>query len=193
MILNLSHEEGSHYEENANSITRRHFCKHPGARFPARRGLEKIQPAFGEVQCPHAVRTTAEVKDVETKVGMLKLHLFSASTGSGYFLASYGDYPSAPADSNEAESVLDGVLSGIVNGSNSELVSETRFSFYSYPAREIVTKKTSEGEVIVFHWRIYLVGSRLYQLAVGTSQKDSEMPDIAKFLISFDLNKSATR
>jgi len=154
---------------------------------------KKFSPPLGRFSVLMPSEPTAEVKDVETKVGMLKLHQFSASTGSGYFLASYGDYPSAPADSNEAESVLDGVLSGIVNGSNSELVSETKFSFYSNPARELVTKKTSEGEVIVFHWRIYLVGRRLYQLAVGTSQKDSEMPDIAKFLISFDLNKSATR
>ena len=130
-----------------------------------------------------------DLKDVDTAVGTLKLHLFSASTDTGYFLVSYGDYPSAPADLNDAESVLNGVRDGIVNGSTSELVSEKKISLYSYPGREIVTKKATQGDVIVFKWRIYLVGRRLYQIAVGTTQKDAEMPDVNKFLTSFDLNK----
>jgi hypothetical protein len=154
---------------------------------------KKFSPPAGKFSIIMPSEPTPEVEDVETDVGTMKLHLFSASTSNGYVLASYGDYPSAPADSNEAESVLDGVRDGIVNGSNSELVSENKFSFYSHPARELITKKTDQGEVIVFHCRVYLVGRRLYQLAVGTTQKDSEIPDITKFLISFDLNKSATR
>jgi hypothetical protein len=132
---------------------------------------------------------TLEVRDVDSAVGMLKLYLYSTSTSSGYFLASYGDYPTAPKDANEAESVLDGVRDGIVSGSKSELVSEKKISLYGYPGREIITKKTNEGEVVIFHWKICLVGRRLYQLTVGTTQKDSEIPDVMKFLSSFDLNK----
>lgn len=96
---------------------------------------KKFSPPAGKFSILMPSEPTPEVRDVDTAVGTLKLYLFAASTSSGYFLASYGDYPSAPADSNEAESVLDGVRDGIVNGSNSELVSENRFSFYSHPAR----------------------------------------------------------
>jgi len=126
---------------------------------------------------------------IDSSLGKLTIYLYSTSNSSGYFLASYGDYPVGPKDANQAESVLDGVRDGIQTGSKSEIVSEKKILLDSYPGREITTRKTDQGEVVVFKWRVYLVGRRLYENAVGTLQKDSESPDIMKFLTSFDLNK----
>jgi hypothetical protein len=150
---------------------------------------EKFNSPEGKFNILVPSKPALEVRDVDSSLGKLTLYLYTTSNSSGYFLASYGDYPVAPKDANQAESVLDGVRDGIQTGSKSEIVSEKKISLDSYPGREITTRKTDQGEVVVFKWRIYLVGRRLYENAVGTLQKDSESPEIMKFLTSFDLNK----
>jgi hypothetical protein len=150
---------------------------------------EKFNSPEGKFNILMPSKPTLEVRDVDSAVGKLTIYLYSTSNSTGYFLASYGDYPTAPKDANEAESVLDGVREGIQKGSKSEIVSEKKILIDTYPGREITTSKANQGEVVVFKWRICLVGRRLYQNAVGTMQKDSESPEIMKFLTSFDLNK----
>lgn len=150
---------------------------------------EKFNSPEGKFNILMPSKPTLEVKEVDSSLGKLTLYLYSTSNSTGYFLASYGDYPVGPKDANEAESVLDGVRDGIQKGSTSEIVSEKKILIASYPGREITTRKAAQGEVVVFKWRVYLVGRRLYETVAATGQKDSESPEIMKFLTSFDLNK----
>jgi hypothetical protein len=150
---------------------------------------EKFNSPEGKFNILAPSKLALKVGEVDSVQGKLTLYLYSTSNSSGYFLASYGDYLVGPKDANEAESVLDGVRDGIQAGTKTEIVSEKKILIDGYPGREITTRKTDQGEVVIFKWRIYLVGRRLYENAVGTLQKDSESPDIMKFLTSFDLNK----
>jgi len=76
----------------------------------------------------------------------------------------------------------------IVSEQLSELVSEKKMRLYGYPGREFFVKKSEKGSDDFYQWRIFLVGRRVYQLAVATERKDSGSPDIAKFFTSFNLN-----
>jgi len=150
---------------------------------------EKFNSPEGKFNVLMPSKPTLEVSDVDSSVGKLTLYRYSTSNSTGYFLASYGDYPTAPKDANEAESVLDRAREGISEGSKSEIVSEKRILIAGYPGREITTRKAAQSDMVVFKWRIYLVGRRLYETVAATVLKDSESPDIMKFLTSFDLNK----
>ncbi|HKZ79207.1 MAG TPA: hypothetical protein VJ124_12970 [Pyrinomonadaceae bacterium] len=128
-----------------------------------------------------------EVKDIESAIGKLTLYAYSSKNDTSYFQVSYADYSLAPTD-EQIESVLDGIRRGVMDGLKAELISEKKVFLHSYPGREFVAQKTDEGVDIIFNWKIILVGRRVYQVAVASSPKDSDSPDVQMFLASFDLN-----
>ena len=87
---------------------------------------EKFNSPEGKFNILMPSKPALEVRDVDSSLGKLTLYLYSTSNSSGYFLASYGDYPVGPKDANQAESVLDGVRDGVLKGSTSELGSPRR-------------------------------------------------------------------
>ena len=128
------------------------------------------------------------VREVDTAVGKLALHTFGTSNNIGHFMISYADYPEAPQTGTAQEAVLDGVRGGVVKGLNAELTSETRVTINGNPGRELRMKRVMEGAEVVFSWKMFLVGRRLYQMGVATTKADAESPDIQKFFLSFQLS-----
>lgn len=131
-----------------------------------------------------------EVKDVDSPVGKLTLYAYSASNDTGYFLVSYGDYPVEPKDAAQLESVLDGVTTGVLKGLGAEILGEQRkIALKGFPGREFKAQKAVNGAEVIFSWKIYLVGRRLYQLAVVTQKSQDDAPEVVKFLTSFEIDK----
>jgi hypothetical protein len=127
-----------------------------------------------------------EVRDVDSAIGKLTLYAYSSKNDTSYFQVSYADYSIAPSD-EQIEPVLDGIRRGVMDGLKAELLSEKKVSLHNYPGRQFTAQKSDEGIDIVFKWKIILVGRRVYQVAVATSPKDSESPDVQRFLTSFDV------
>ncbi|HXL82461.1 MAG TPA: hypothetical protein VN951_16410 [Pyrinomonadaceae bacterium] len=127
-----------------------------------------------------------DVKEVDSVVGKLQLHSFTASNAVAYFMVSYGDYPNEPT-ADRREKVLDGVRDGVVSSLEGGLISETKTTIDGYPGREFLAKKTVDGDELIFNWHIYLVGPRLYQVAAVAKKSDSTSPEITKFFNSFRL------
>lgn len=125
-------------------------------------------------------------REVDSAVGKLTVYTFAASNKTGYFMISYGDYPNEPTSANQ-EGVLGRVTSGVIKGLKAELISETKISLKGYPGREFRAKKTVEGNEVVFTWKTFLVGRRLYQLGVATNKIDADSADLQKFFTSFQL------
>ncbi|HEV2884961.1 MAG TPA: hypothetical protein VGW36_08890 [Pyrinomonadaceae bacterium] len=138
-----------------------------------------------------------EVKDVDSAVGKLTLYTYSSSSSAGYLMASYGDYPREPSGTAATEKVLDDVTSGVLKSLGGEKVSENKIklkgptyaggTLVEYPGREFTANKTLESGEVVFSWKIYLVGRRLYQLAMVTSKAQAGDPEVQKFLGSFEV------
>ncbi len=126
------------------------------------------------------------VRDVDTAVGKLQLHTFGSSNKTGQYMLSYADYPNEPTAAQQ-EAVLDGVRGGVLKGLQAELQTETKVTLRGYPGRELRAVKVTDGNEVVFSWKMFLVGRRLYQMGVATTKADSQSPDIQKFFTSFQL------
>ena len=151
---------------------------------------EQFNSTEGRFKILMPAKPTVEKKEVDSPVGKLTLYAYSASNNKGYFLASYGDYPAEPRDAANAETVLDAVQAGVLKGIDVEaLAGAKRISLGGLTGREFSAKKEMQGMKVVFNWRIYLAGRRLYQLAVVTQETPSPSPAVAKFFSSFDIIK----
>jgi hypothetical protein len=153
-------------------------------------GWEKFNSTDGRFSVHLPGKPAFEAKEVDSPIGKLTLHAYSASNNRGYFLASFGDYPSEPKDAAQIEKVLDSVADGVLKGLGAELISEVKkISLGANSGREFSAKKAEQGMQVVFTWRIYLVGRRLYQLAAVTKESDAKSSEVSKFLTSFDITK----
>ncbi len=138
-----------------------------------------------------------EVQEVDSAVGKLTLYSYASSSKVAYLMASYGDYPQEPTDAANAEQVLDDVRAGVLKSIGGEVISGNKIvlkgranagaALINYPGHEFTAKKTLEGSEVVYSWRMYLVGRRLYQLAAVTNKSDATSPDVSKFMASFQV------
>ena len=119
--------------------------------------------------------------------GGVTIHTFASSNDRGSFMISYADYPNAPTSPAHEQTVLDKVRDGVLKGAQAALVSETKLTLKGHPGREMQARKIIDGAEVILNWRLFLVGPRLYQMAVGTTKADSESPEIKKFFLSFEL------
>lgn len=126
-------------------------------------------------------------RDVDTAVGKLALYSFGSSNNVTHVMISYADYPTQPSNAVQYEKVLDGVRDGVIKGLEADLISETQIILRSHPGRELRAKKMFGDVEIVFTWKIYLVGRRLYQMGAATTKADAEVPDVQTFFNSFQL------
>ena len=130
---------------------------------------------------------TTEVKDVETAVGKLTMYTFTASSSTVTYMASYADYPTVPA-ADRQQPVLDGVRDGVAAKLEAKIFEETKISLVGNPGREFrMTKTTQDGQELIYHWRTYLVGRRLYQVAAAYYKRDSQPRELPKYFGSFEL------
>ena len=151
---------------------------------------EKFISPEGRFHVLMPAKPASEAKEVDSSIGKLTLYVFSASNAKGYFMASYGDYPVEPKDAAQGEAVLDGVQVGVLKGIEAEaLPGAKKITLGGFSGREFSAKKEMQGMKVVFNWRIYLAGRRLYQLAVVTQDTTAPSPEIGKFLTSFDITK----
>lgn len=126
-------------------------------------------------------------RDVDTAVGKLALYTFGSSNKVAQVVISYADYPTVPNNVAQNERVLDGVRDGVLKGLEGDLISETRVILKGYPGRELRARKMFGDVEIVFTWKMYLVGRRLYQMGAATTKADVDVPDVQRFFNSFQL------
>ena len=151
---------------------------------------EKFTSPEGRFHVLMPAKPSVETKEVDSPVGKLTLYAYSASNDSGYFLASFGDYPAEPKDAANVETVLDSVQAGVLKGIEAEeLPGARKISLGGFAGREFSAKKEMQGMKVVFNWRIFLAGRRLYQLAVVSEEATTPSPQIAKFFTSFNITK----
>jgi len=164
-------------------------CGHAFAQQPVA-PWQKFTSPEGRFSVLMPAKPVVETKDVDSPVGKLTLYAYSASNNTGFFLASFGDYPAEPKDAANAETVLDAVQSGVLKGIEAEAsAGAKKISLGGFSGREFSAKKEMQGMKVVFNWRIYLAGRRLYQLAVVTQDTAVPSPEITKFFTSFDITR----
>ncbi len=126
---------------------------------------------------------------IKTDLGEIQYHQLMSETANGQIAmgVSFNDYPEQILN-QPAKDLLDGGRDGAVKNLNGKLIAELEISLSGNPGREF-TVQGGEGESRLFyHTRVYLVGTRMYQLQViriGDTPLDAEA--VVKFFSSFEL------
>jgi hypothetical protein len=125
---------------------------------------------------------------VNTTSGPLVIHTtsHSASDGSEYVVA-YFDLAAKPDQMPAATTVLEGALSGMVSSGGWKVTSKKAIKIDEYPGLDVTGDVRTPGGAALGRTRIYLVGSRLYQVVLIGPKSKSRSNDFAKALESFEL------
>jgi len=107
------------------------------------------------------------------------MHLFTAQRGTTAYMVAFADIP---VDGRKAGEVLDGARDNALKRPGRTLLAERSLSLGSNPGRELEIAAPND---LLLRVRVFLVGARLYQVAVTTRDKNVLATDGAKFLESF--------
>lgn len=125
-------------------------------------------------------------QSVITTAGLLDLYLFTVEleNDTTAYLATYVDYPENVVKTSNSDEVLSNVRDGQLDSQKGRLLSERFVAIGQYPGRELEIETASN----YVRGRIYLVGTRLYQV-LAVYPLDQRPADISRrFLDSFKLS-----
>ena len=120
----------------------------------------------------------------------LELHTFSSKTQNAAYIVSYSDFPADYVENNDPEKIFDGGVNAALAGANAKLIAEERITLGIYPgiafSGSLIFGDSYPG---IIRCRVYLVGRRLYQIAVLAVVGVEPADRIDAFLGSFALIK----
>jgi hypothetical protein len=120
-----------------------------------------------------------------TPVGSLNLYTYALDMGELSYMVAYSDYPSNLVRYADVDEMLDGARDGAVDNVDGTLVGERKIRLQGYPGRELWIEATMAGKQGLAQARIYMVGSRLYQIIAGGLKDSFPAGDAERFLNSF--------
>lgn len=125
--------------------------------------------------------------EVPSPIGAIQFYLFTGRDRNYEFVASYNDYPASVVSQGNVEKMLDGARDGAVGNINGKLQSEKKITLKNFPGREIHVL-TPDGKAAL-KYRIYLVGNRLYQVGIVSTNPFQETEKTNQFFESFSVTQ----
>ena len=133
------------------------------------------------------VKPTPSTQPLEVAGQKLTMHLFQVELADGVILVSYLDYKDDGGMTQVQR--IEATVSAEVKGQKGTIVGkEAKCDLGKTLCREVVYKAHLEGMDLVKTMRNYLVGRRLYQIAVMTTATKGTKPEVIRALFdSFKL------
>lgn len=130
-----------------------------------------------------------QIDVLNTPSGALDLHLFSGEAQGMRYVVGYCDYPARLVRDVTTEGLLRDVEEGTIVAARGSLMSEGPVELGSYPGRELRVKLPDS--LIAggggYRSRLFIVGDRLYQLAVSAPATRAFSAEADSFFASFRL------
>ncbi len=126
---------------------------------------------------------------LNTPAGALDLHLFSGEVNRIRYVVGYCDYPERVARFVNNERLLEDVREGTLSAARGTLIGEAPVSLGTHPGKEIRMKlpdSLMEGGG-GYRSRLFVVGPRLYQIAVSAPDDRAFTAEADSFFNSFRL------
>ena len=114
---------------------------------------------------------------VETPGGPVPIHKITLRTFAEYGVI-YADYPMQINDPAMANRILDNGAKGAVAEVGAQLLSMTEISLAGQPGR-LLKERMRDGHIM--RVKMYLVGQRLYQVAITTPVEEGASPETVRF------------
>ncbi len=109
-----------------------------------------------------------------------------STDGKLSFTAAYADWPQSALDAHSTDWFLDSGRDGMIKTLQGTLTREVRIEKDGYPGREAIGNIPSLGLI----WgRIFMVGSRYYQVSVIMPPEMANSPEVHRYLDSFSFDK----
>jgi hypothetical protein len=121
-----------------------------------------------------------EEQSKDARGNKVVMHFFTAGSQQGIFIVAYADYKMGGVKQE-----LDANRDSFLRGMKATLVSESDIKLQENPGREI----RAERDRLSIRSRIYLVGTRYYQVVAITPATLPGNLEADKFLASFELSK----
>ena len=135
---------------------------------------------------PSTFQETQE--SVETPVGPINIHTFTAEEQNSAYVVAYSDYPAEIVEQSDPQILLDSSRDGALGNLNGNIISEEPIDIDGNPGRSLVIDTVDPaGDEATIKSRIYLVDNRLYQILVVTPKGQEEAAKPETFLESFTL------
>jgi hypothetical protein len=119
---------------------------------------------------------------LDTTAGEMAFKAFATHPKTYRFLAAYSDKINASAIQNP-ETFLASVRDSIVAKTNFQLTSDRAISWKQYSGKQL----SLQGEEETITYRVYLIGQRVYLLAVGQKNTEKVSQEAINFFDSFRL------
>ncbi len=138
------------------------------------------------VASPQPLATEQET--LETELGDIEIFSFTTEVEGVVYAVAYSDYPEAIAADLDPQRVLDGSRDGAVANVQGRLIQERAVTLGEHPGRELTIEANPNTEDRAqVRVRLYLVGSRLYQVLVVVPRDRPDPGTTEQFLESFTL------
>jgi hypothetical protein len=126
-----------------------------------------------------AIKFPGSPKESKEQSGEFTLNLIQLTSAFEYSVM-YADYPEWANDSDpaRAKKILDSGLEGAVAQVQSKLLEVKEVSIDKHPGRQYV-ERMPNGTIL--RGKTFLVGHRLYQIAITTPNEEGAVPDAVKF------------
>ena len=130
-------------------------------------------------------RPEEQSQKTATAFGTIESYVFLVEYQGVGYLVNYADYPQELVQDSPEDVILDGVSLGVVAQSGGTLISTAAIRLGEYTGRELEINSPTGDSVLKV--RIYLVGTRIFQLSVVSDLGVNNSEDLAQFFNSFEL------
>lgn len=128
------------------------------------------------------------VQSVDTELGKLDIHIFTAERGDTAFVVGYSDYPQEIIQLSDPDQMLDGGRDGAAANVNGKVIAEDKITLNNYLGRDLVINGIAEnGQEMTIQAYMFLVENRLYQVMVVAPKGELNSSEAGNFLRSFRL------
>jgi hypothetical protein len=144
-------------------------------------GWTKVEPEAGRFSVLMPGTPEAKVNTTDSQYGPYTVHLFTFHNPRGIYMAGWVDY--APTFKFDVQGEINANRDNFLKGVNARLLTEKKITLDGNPGLEFTAES---NDVQFIKSRVYIVGSRPYQLITLTNLKE-EQANVDKFLASFKI------
>lgn len=133
-------------------------------------------------------RPQESVQQLETALGTIPYTTYMSEIENGNlaFGVAYNDYPEEVLQA-DPEAILDGGRDGAKQNLQGNVVSEITLNYKGHLGREFTIVGEVQGQKLFYHTRVFLIGTRLYQLqVVRVGDTPVDVADVVRFFSSFE-------
>ena len=128
------------------------------------------------------------VQQLETALGTIPYttYMSEIEDGNVAYGVAYNDYPMEVLQA-DPEKILDGGRDGAKENLQGNVVSEISVTYKGHLGREFTIIGEVQGQKLFYHTRVFLIGTRLYQIqVVRVGETPVDVADVVRFFSSFE-------